>query len=194
LIGPVAEAAGPLVVALVLALIGSQVYDVSPEMSECGGQSECAGFMLMARWTSEERERQRLVAVAVGVRQLMLRGDGSGAPVIGLGIDEDLWRNEANGAITYVAAGWQRAKLTTVPWALAESDRSAFMKSFREAAANASAIRFDITTFERGKVPGGVTEREMNHILSQPQLLGKTAFWERDQEMTWNGTKFVPKR
>jgi hypothetical protein len=109
---------------------------------------------------------------------------------IGLGLDEDLWRNHIVDAITYKE--WYKAGLTSIPLSMTRWSRSLFFKSFEEAAANAGAIRFDVTNFKVGEFPNSYTQQELNTILSQGTLFTKTTFWEYDKEMIWSGRQFSP--
>lgn len=116
---------------------------------------------------------------------------GGGGKSIGLGLDADLGNHIGTGAITYENGAWQQAGLTSVPWWQAWDNPSAFMKAFQEAAGNAGSIRFDVSSFMVGYSNPGITQRELDYILSNPSLLQKTTFIQNGQQVIWNGTGFV---
>lgn len=72
-------------------------------------------------------------------------------PAIGPGVDKDLENHRNTGAVIYKFAGWQKAGLTKVDWGRASFSDHYFIKSFEEAAKNASAIIFDVTNFDTEK-------------------------------------------
>jgi hypothetical protein len=86
-----------------------------------------------------------------------------------------------------------KAGLTTVKWAKAAIDDSWFMQSFREAASSARAIRFDLKSFEAGYPTAGLTKRELDYILNNKELLKKTKFTMKGEEVVWDGAGFIPK-
>jgi hypothetical protein len=63
---------------------------------------------------------------------------------------------------------------------------------FKQAATNADAIRFDVSSFTPGKI-NGYTQLEFETILADPSLSSKTTWWRGAQEMLWTGTEFVTK-
>ena len=109
---------------------------------------------------------------------------------IGLGLDEDLINLRGTGAIIYKNAGWQQAGLTTVDAGRA-TEASWFRMSFNEASQNASAIRFDVSSFDAAYPKPGMTSWELNQIVNNPGLLGKTTFIQNGGKVIWNGTGFV---
>lgn len=111
--------------------------------------------------------------------------------VIGLGLDKDLVLHRGSGAITYKNAGWQQAGLTKVDWGRAAMDDGHFLTSFKEAAENADAIHFNVTSFDPAYVKPGITHFELNHIINQPALLQKTTFIQNGGEVFWNGSGFI---
>jgi hypothetical protein len=112
------------------------------------------------------------------------------ANTIGLGLDEDLLNLRGTGAITYLNGGWQQAGLTTVDIGRA-TETSWFKISFNEAAQNAGAIRFDVSSFDVAYPRPGITSWELNQIVNNPSLLGKTTFIQNGDEVIWNGARFV---
>jgi RHS repeat-associated protein len=109
---------------------------------------------------------------------------------IGLGVDADLANHNGTGAITYKNAGWQQAGLTRVDWGRSLMDEFSFKESFWDAAANAGAIRFDVTNLTS---KNRITQYELNHILSNKALYDKTIFIQNGAEVTWDGGKFIKK-
>jgi hypothetical protein len=65
------------------------------------------------------------------------------------------------------------------------------MDSFKEAAENAAAIRFDVSSWKPNYPKPGLTQMELNHILATPSLLNKTTFIQNGGKVNWNGTGFV---
>jgi RHS repeat-associated protein len=116
--------------------------------------------------------------------------EGTVGKTIGLGLDEDLMNLRGTGAITYKNAGWQQAGLTTVDAGRA-TDASWFRMSFNEASQNAGAIRFDVSSFDVAYPKPGMTSWELNQVVNNPSLLGKTTFIQNGQNVIWNGTGFV---
>jgi hypothetical protein len=117
-------------------------------------------------------------------------GIGGAGKTIGLGLDADLWRHTGTGAITYLRGGWQNAGLTNVHFDIATMFRDKFMQSFGDAAKNASAIRFDLTTFSPFFPKLGVTANELRAIIRDTSLLGKTTFTKHGKEVHFNGLWF----
>jgi hypothetical protein len=168
---------GAAVVVLTVALLAGATY-LMPSAGVVGGYCgpangpACDEALMKAQLDDiEEKERKRKKVT------------------IGLALNDQLWRPEARGAITYKLGGWQRAGLTTVPRLLAEMSKSVFFKSFREAATNADEIDFDVSDFSPGKVPGSMTDREFTIVRST--FLSKTTFWENNERVEWNGQRFV---
>jgi hypothetical protein len=93
---------------------------------------------------------------------------------IGLGLDDDL--TSLRGTITYKNAGWQQAGLTKVDWGKASCDNYYFKQSFMEAAQNADAIKFNLSSFNSAYPKPGITNFEFDYITSNPLLLQKTTF------------------
>jgi hypothetical protein len=120
----------------------------------------------------------------------MLAEEGTLGKTIGLGLDEDLMNLRGTGAITYKNSGWQQAGLTTVDVGKA-TETSWFRVSFAEAAQNASAIRFDVSSFDVAYPYPGLTSWELNQVVNSPSWLGKTTFIQNGQQVIWNGTGFV---
>lgn len=110
---------------------------------------------------------------------------------IGLGLDADLALHRGTGAITYKGAGWQQAGLTKVDWGRASMDNFYFKQSFTEAAQNAGAIKFNVSSFNPSYARPGITSFEFNHIISNPSLLRKTTFIKDGSSVFWNGTGFI---
>ena len=110
---------------------------------------------------------------------------------IGLGLDVDLALHRGTGAVTYKNAGWQQAGLTRVDWGRASIDNYYFKNSFKEAAQNASSIRFNVTNFNLNYPRPGLTHFEFNHILSSPSLLKKTTFIQGSRNVFWDGMQFI---
>jgi hypothetical protein len=121
-----------------------------------------------------------------------LAAETTAGKTIGLGLDleGDLANTRAAGAMTYEGGAWQKAGLTTVDWGRASVDNSWFRMSFREAAENADAIRFDVSNFSPACPKPGMTTFEFNHILDNG-LLPKTTFIQNGQTVIWNGSQFV---
>jgi RHS repeat-associated protein len=113
-----------------------------------------------------------------------------GGVTIGLGLDADLYNHVGTAAITYENGGWQRAGLTRVDRARAAMDRYYFEQSFREAAQNAAAIRFDVSSFDVNNLRPGITRWELQEILGNPALHDKTTFIRNGATVRWNGTGF----
>jgi len=110
---------------------------------------------------------------------------------IGLGLYDDLPLLRGTGAITYKNAGWQEAKLTKVDWGRASFDNDYFKQSFYEAADNATAIRFEVSSFNPFYHKPNITNFEFDHILKTPALLQKTTFIQNGNQVFWNGSGFV---
>jgi RHS repeat-associated protein len=116
--------------------------------------------------------------------------EGTVGKTIGLGLDEDLMNLRGTGAITYKNAGWQQAGLTTIDAGRA-TESSWFRMSFNEASQNAGAIRFDVSSFNLAYPKPGMTSWELNQVVNNPALLGKTTFMQNGGQVLWNGTGFV---
>ncbi len=112
---------------------------------------------------------------------------------IGLGLKEDLSLHRRTGAIIYKEAGWQRAGLSNVDWGKAWIDEFHFKESFKQAAQNADAIRFEVTNFAPFYHKPGLTNYEFNHILANPSLMDKTTFIGDGNPVIWNGKEFIKK-
>jgi RHS repeat-associated protein len=110
---------------------------------------------------------------------------------IGLGLDQDLWNHKGTGALIYKDGAWQNAGLTSVPWWKAISSDSAFLKSFEQAAGNADAISFDVSSFNPAYPKPGLTQSELTYILNNPSVLAKTIFTQNGSQVIWNGKGFV---
>lgn len=110
---------------------------------------------------------------------------------IGLGLDADLALHRGTDAITYKGAGWQQAGLTKVDWGRASMDDFYFKQSFQEAAENAGAIKFNVSSFDPFYHKPGITNFEFNHIINDPSLLQKTTFTQNSNQVFWNGTQFT---
>ncbi|MDH6252598.1 hypothetical protein M2347_002325 [Chryseobacterium sp. H1D6B] len=138
------------------------------------------------------QERQTAVlgglAIAIALRKL-----GLATKEIGLGLDADLALHRGTGAITWKEAKWQKEGLTSVDWGKAVIDKYHFKSSFREAAENATGIRFEVTNFNPLYHKPGMTNFEFNHILSTPGLLEKTTFIKNGNQVLWDGAKFISK-
>jgi hypothetical protein len=114
-------------------------------------------------------------------------------PTIGLGLRDDLWRNDIYGAITYF--DWHKAGLTATPYREMTASRGRFFRVFDEVTGKAASIRFDVTNFVHNENPYGWTQQELNTVLTPSRgLLGNTTFCERDKEVIWNGSGFSPKK
>ncbi len=109
---------------------------------------------------------------------------------IGLGLDGDLMNLRGTGAITYKNAGWQQAGLTTVDVGRA-TEASWFRMSFNEASQNAGAIRFDVSSFDLAYPKPGMTSWELNQVVNDPSLLGKTTFIKNGEQVLWDGSGFL---
>jgi RHS repeat-associated protein len=133
------------------------------------------------------------VAFTTIVAALLLSPEGEEAKVIGLGLERDLAALEKGGALIYKDGGWQKAGLTRVNALKALFDQNLFMLSFKEAAAKADAIRFDVTHYDAAYPFPGLTKRELEYILNNKELLNKTTFIRDGKEVVWNGQEFVPK-
>ncbi len=144
----------------------------------------------IARGNVNAEEIEGIAAVAIFHKVGGLHGEGK---IIGLGLDEDLYRHRGTGAITWKEAQWQKEGLTTVRWEKVVMDKFNFKNSFQEAADNASAIRFDVTNFNPAYHKKGVTHFEFNHILNRPDLFKKTTFIKNGNVVIWNGTQFINK-
>jgi hypothetical protein len=70
-------------------------------------------------------------------------------------------------------------------------DNFYFKQSFQEAAENAGAIRFDVSSFDLAYPKPGITNFEFNHIISNSSLLQKTTFIQNGNQVFWNGTGFI---
>jgi hypothetical protein len=114
-------------------------------------------------------------------------------PTIGLGLEEDLSNLRGTGAITYKNFGWQIAGLTKVDYARMVYESRYLETALKEAAANASAIRFDVTSFVPGLVRNGFTQAEFDLIIRNEVFLAKTVFIRAGQEVWWNGKEFIKK-
>lgn len=114
-----------------------------------------------------------------------------GGKTIGLGLAEDLASHRGTGAITYKAAGWQQAGLTKVDWGRASIDDYYFKESFIEASQNASAIKFNVSSFNPAYSKPGITNFEFNHIIGNSSLLQKTEFIKDGDTVFWNGAEFI---
>jgi hypothetical protein len=101
---------------------------------------------------------------------------GPAPRIIGLGLAEDLPKHASSGAITWEKAGWQKAGLTNVPWLRAAADVRVFKKSFLEAAENADAIHFDLSSYSKAYPTPGVTKWELDSVVNTPAWLRKTTF------------------
>jgi RHS repeat-associated protein len=110
--------------------------------------------------------------------------------VIGLGLFDDLYLHRGTGAITYQEAGWQKAGLTKVDWGRS-SDPFYFKDAFKDAARNASAIKFNVSSFNPYHPKPGLTNFEFDHIIGNPSLLQKTTFVKDGTQVFWNGTSFI---
>ncbi|MEI6950354.1 RHS repeat-associated core domain-containing protein [Paraflavisolibacter sp. H34] len=117
----------------------------------------------------------------------------SSGKTIGLGLKEDLANFRRTDAITYLNAGWQVEGLTKVNWGRASIDDYYFRESFKEAANNASAIKFDVTHFNPFHTDPKMTNFEFNHITSNPTLMNKTTFIQNGSEVIWDGKTFNKK-
>lgn len=66
-----------------------------------------------------------------------------------------------------------------------------FKESFKEAASNAGAIHFNVSSFNPAYGKSSITSFEFNHIINNPSLLQKTKFIQDGNQVFWNGTGFV---
>ncbi|MCC3214924.1 hypothetical protein LIV57_06540 [Chryseobacterium sp. X308] len=139
-------------------------------------------LMLQSRETSESGKP--------GLATAEIQAEGK---IIGLGIYADLALHRDTGAITWKEVQWQKAGLTKVDWAKALIDKYHFRSSFREAAENASGIRFEVTSFNPFYPKPKMTNFEFDHILSNPGLLQKTTFIKNGNQVIWDGTQFISK-
>ena len=128
--------------------------------------------------------------LATGESVGQVTAEATAGKTIGLGLDEDLMNLRGTGAITYKNGGWQQAGLTTVDAGRA-TESSWFRMSFNEASQNAGAIRFDVSNFDLAYLKPGMTSWELNQVVNNPSLLGKTTFIQNGGKVLWNGTGFV---
>ena len=155
------------------------------------------GGQVLSTWKPENRYLAMaggiLAAVSLrkpGLATVELQAEGK---IIGLGIDADLALHRGTGAITWKEAQWQKAGLTNVDWAKALIDKYHFRSSFREAAENATGIRFEVSSFNPFHPKPKMTNFEFDHILSNPGLLQKTTFIKNGNQVIWDGTQFITK-
>lgn len=80
--------------------------------------------------------------------------------------------------------------MTTVHFQIANLFRGDFMRAFREAAGNAVAIRFELSSFESTFAKFGYTAEELRTVFGTPSLLQKTTFVQNGKILTWNGVAF----
>jgi hypothetical protein len=71
-------------------------------------------------------------------------------------------------------------------------DNHYFRGTFREAAAKADQIVFDVTSFNPKHATPGITNFEFDTIVGDPSLLKKTTFRADGNDVRWNGVGFDP--
>jgi hypothetical protein len=110
--------------------------------------------------------------------------------IIGLGLEADYHLLRSGGATVWQNGGWQRIGVSNVPQLVAEAKPAAFWKSFTQAAENADAIRFELTSYKFDWARPGVTSRELSYILSNPSLLSKTSFIRNGSQVLYSDGRF----
>ena len=164
------------------------------------------GFNTIDNYVSKIRNKKGITVnetiyalqATIAVGTLFNGGEGQMANVsrsegltIGLGLDVDLPFYRGTNAITYKSGGWQKAGLTKIDWGRASIDEYYFKQSFKEAAKNADAIKFNITNFDPAYPDPKITNFEFDFIRTNPALLQKTIFIRNGIRFYWDGTKFI---